>query len=341
LGNHTRKYKDLPRNSEEKIGWPWTVEGEQISDGVSNGPFLPRIAIVTPSYNQGHFIEETIRSILLQGYLNLEYIIIDGGSTDNSVEIIKKYEPWLAYWVSESDGGQSHAINKGLLKATSDFVAYQNSDDIYWPKALRTVGKILARGDIDIIFGTVDIIDEKGKRYPPVCRIPKPEIDVLTRFWNGPSNILPSQGFFCRLGLLKKIDLFNEKYHYKMDMDVICRLLEIVPRQRIARIDDILAGYRVYATSKTGNMSSRKAVEEGIEISSRYWKQISGGAPEKIALEARRGRGFMAFCRASIAAEKGNLGTSLKELMHAYSNCPRLGLTQWNLNILKKMSRLG
>ena len=86
------------------------------------GVWWPRISIVTPSYNQGQFIEETIRSILLQGYSNLEYIIIDGGSTDKSVEIIKKYEPWLSYWVSEKDRGQSHAINKGFGCSTGSFL---------------------------------------------------------------------------------------------------------------------------------------------------------------------------------------------------------------------------
>lgn len=317
--------------------WPWIEESKPLPKVMPGGQLWPRISIITPSLDQGGFLEETIRSVLLQGYPNLEYIVIDGGSTDNSFEVIKKYEPWLTYWVSESDRGQSHAINKGLLKATGDFVAYQNSDDIYWPEALRSVGELLRHGDIDIMFGTVDILDECGNRRPPVCPIPEPQIDVLIRFWKGPSNILPSQGFFCRLDLLKKIGLFNEKYHYKMDLDVICRLLEIVPRQRIARIDDILAGYRIYETSKTGNMSSHKAVEEGIEISSRYWEQVSGGYPEKIAREARRGKGFMAFCRASIAAEKGSLGTTLKELIHAYACYPRLGITHSSLNMLKKL----
>ena len=99
----------------------------------------PRISIVTPSYNQGQFIEETIRSVLLQGYPDLEYIVIDGGSKDNSVEMIEKYGPWLTYWVSESDRGQSHAINKGFRLSSGEVMAWINSDDVYAPGAFCAV----------------------------------------------------------------------------------------------------------------------------------------------------------------------------------------------------------
>ena len=105
----------------------------------------PRISIVTPSYNQGQFIEQTIRSVLLQDYPNLEYIIIDGGSTDNTTEIIKKYEQYITYWVSEPDLGQYDAINKGFDRATGDIMAWLNSDDVYFPFAFKTVASIMSR----------------------------------------------------------------------------------------------------------------------------------------------------------------------------------------------------
>src|SRR4051812_20683804 len=107
---------------------------------------LPKITIVTPSYNQGHFLEQTIQSVLDQNYPNLEYIICDGGSKDQSVEIIKKYEKHLAYWCSEKDRGQSHAINKGFERATGDIYAYINSDDFFHPGAFDRVAETWQSG---------------------------------------------------------------------------------------------------------------------------------------------------------------------------------------------------
>jgi glycosyltransferase involved in cell wall biosynthesis len=133
---------DLPEPPPGKIGWPWTVDSPQVTERRSDGEDWPRISIVTPSYNQSAFIEQTIRSVLLQGYPDLEYIVVDGGSTDGSVDIIKKYERWLAYWVSERDGGQGNAINKGFRRATGSLYGWINSDDFYFWGALGQVGRM-------------------------------------------------------------------------------------------------------------------------------------------------------------------------------------------------------
>src|SRR5688572_24844846 len=133
----------MPPPPPEKTGWPWTEESPQLPDTMPNGQPWPKITIVTPSYNQGQFLEETIRSVLLQGYPNLEYIIMDGGSTDGSVDIIRKYEPYIAYWVSTTDRGQSHAINKGFSLATGHLMGWLNSDDVYAPNALMSIAQSL------------------------------------------------------------------------------------------------------------------------------------------------------------------------------------------------------
>jgi glycosyltransferase involved in cell wall biosynthesis len=107
-----------------------------MADNASEGQPWPRISVITPSFNQGEFIEETIRSILLQGYPDLEYLVLDGASTDGSGDIIKKYSPWISYWVSEPDSGQSDAINRGLKQASGEFATWINSDDLLCKNAL-------------------------------------------------------------------------------------------------------------------------------------------------------------------------------------------------------------
>lgn len=118
---------DLPEPPPGKSGWPWTEESLRVLERPPDRA-LPRITIVTPSFNQAEFIEETIRSILLQGYPDLEYFVLDGGSTDDSIDIIKKYSPWITYSVSEPDRGQSAAINRGLRMGSGSYATWINSD---------------------------------------------------------------------------------------------------------------------------------------------------------------------------------------------------------------------
>src|SRR5262245_47892717 len=155
---------ELPPPPFGKTGWPWTEESRQLPDLMLDGRPRPRVSIVTPSYNQAEYIEETIRSVLLQGYPDLEYILIDGGSTDGSVEIIRTYAPWLTYWVSEPDRGQTDAINKGWARATGEILAYINTDDCYLDNAIATaVQEFRANPGAGMVYGTAIIVDEAGE----------------------------------------------------------------------------------------------------------------------------------------------------------------------------------
>lgn len=144
-------------------GWPWTVDSRELTGPSRQGPPWPRISVVTPSLNQGRFIEATIRSVLLQGYPDLEYFIVDGGSTDGTIEIVRRYAPWLTWWASEPDAGQSDALNRGLRRASGEFACWVNSDDLLCRHALgRQALRIGFRPD-HVYVGRCVRIDEDGR----------------------------------------------------------------------------------------------------------------------------------------------------------------------------------
>jgi len=197
-------------------GWPWTVETPQLPPTRRDGSLWPRISIVTPSYNQGQFIEETIRSVLLQGYPDIEYIIVDGGSTDCSVDIIHKYEDALSFWVSEKDAGQSDAINKGLRRATGSIVNWLNSDDFLAPGALRKIAE--AFGGEDETLGVVVGIGHKLDANHNIFYSPLPErIDRESLLgWVDGWNFMQPACFF-RKSLWDNRGPIRTDLHYCMD----------------------------------------------------------------------------------------------------------------------------
>lgn len=215
-------------------------------DTMPDGSPWPKVSIVTPSYNQGQFLEETIRSVLLQGYPNLEYIIIDGGSTDGSADVIKKYESWLTYWVSEPDRGQAHAINKGFAFGRGDIVAWLNSDDTYTPHAIQTVVRNISSQGSTIVYGNCNLMDETGNMSHVIVP-PRVTFDSLLRVWVRDS-IPPQPAIFFRRRVLNDVGLLDESLRYAMDYDL---WLKIAERYPFCYIDAVLASYRLHYESKT------------------------------------------------------------------------------------------
>jgi glycosyltransferase involved in cell wall biosynthesis len=214
-----------------------------------SNPF-PRISVITPSYNQAEFLERTIRSVLDQNYPNLEYIIIDGGSTDGSVEIIKKYSDRLAYWVSESDQGQTDAINKGLKRATGEWLAWQNSDDIYYPGSFKALAAtVWNRSGIDLVVGNINLIDEEDMVIRDICYVTPSYGSLLAE-----GMVLTNQAAFWRRRVHTQIGFLSESLHYAFDYEWFLRLTK---GRKGLHANQMWGGYRLHGATKTHNNGAK------------------------------------------------------------------------------------
>jgi glycosyltransferase involved in cell wall biosynthesis len=224
---------------------------------------LPHISIVTPSFNQAKYLPETIESILNQSYPNLEYIIIDGGSTDGSVDIIKRYESHLSYWVSEKDSGQSDAIMKGFDRSTGELFAWVNSDDVLFPGCLhRIASTYIGQGQPDIIHSDVAYLNSEG-RIIRFVRIP-----AQSRFFCSKGVwYAQAPAVFFKSRLFHKVGGLNRHYHLSMDFDIWVRLMNI--GTKVVHVPYYLGGFRWHELSKTVqflDQSEKHDNPEAIEI---------------------------------------------------------------------------
>lgn len=203
----------------------------------------PKISVVTPSFNQGEFIERTIKSLIDQNYPNLEYIIIDGGSTDETCDIIKKYSAYINYWVSEKDSGQTHAINKGLSKITGDYWAILCSDDTYEPGTLHKIAKIFKeKNSIDVIYGNCNFINSDDlitrRKYPGEFNREK-----LLK-----NNYLYQPSIFLKSWILKEFGFLDEKLNYAMDYEYWIRISKSA---KFFYANLFFSNYRLHTNSKS------------------------------------------------------------------------------------------
>lgn len=237
---------ELPPPPRGFRGWPWTEACECVGHDDNQTGTWPRLSIVTPSFSQGRFIEETIRSVLLQGYPDIEYVVIDGGSADESCEVIAKYSPWLTYWVSEPDRGQAHAINKGLSRCTGDIVAYINSDDAYLKNAFAKAANVF-RTDPSCtwLVGACYVIRDRDN--PQWCDIPRFTDDLEA--WYDRRCGLPQPSTFLSHELVRRHGGFEEGLSYAFDHEYWIRL--IIAGHKPTLLPSALAAFKLHDAAKT------------------------------------------------------------------------------------------
>jgi glycosyltransferase involved in cell wall biosynthesis len=254
----------------------------------------PKISIITPSFNQVDFLERTLLSVLEQDYPNIEYIVIDGGSTDGSVDLIKKYERRLAYWVSEKDRGQAHAINKGLERATGDWVAWQNSDDTYYPGAFSQLAAVAqSNGSAQLIIGNMNLIDRDDQILRDLKYVRPTYSSLLSE-----GMILSNQSAFWQRKVHQELGLLSESLDCAFDYEWFLRLL--AEGRQTAHVNTTWGALRVHGDTKTSNRQ---------DVFDREFEQIRSGR-EPSALDKR----YHQFRRMCLMLAQGELRYVLRGL---------------------------
>jgi len=272
-----------------KSGWPWDLPAAP-PDPASP---IPRISIIIPSFNLGRFIEETIRSIVLQQWPDLELIIVDGGSRDETVEVIQRYIPWISWWVSEPDGGQAEAINKGLTRATGDIVAWFNADDFFADGIFAAVADAWRRNPKAIYAAPVANFYERGRET--LIRPRGLTLENVIQYWTKRS-IWHDPGFFWSRAVVDAAGGPDASLHYAHDFDYLVRALQ---HAEVEYIDHVAAGFRLHQESKTVSMTEQMMAETA-EVSRRYWhlvRDLDVEGFERSQYEARVRRGASKLLR--------------------------------------------
>jgi hypothetical protein len=268
----------------EQLLWPWNYKHPVFPSTLPSGKPWPKISVVTVTFNQGAYIEETLRSVLLQGYPNLEYIVIDGGSNDNTLTILKRYQSELAYWVSEPDRGQSHALNKGFSQATGDILAWLNSDDRYLPDTLFRVALAFDTYGTDIIAG--GCLLTQGNNPTPikthhnampvgkVVPLPLESLLNIDECWQQGQFFYQPEVFWTREIWERAGSKVDETLFYSLDYELWLRMAHC--GASIVHIPDPLTVFRFHEEQKTHG-SEIPYLPELKEVSAKFRREVLGG----------------------------------------------------------------
>jgi len=290
----------------------------------------PLVSIITPSYNQASFLEQTIRSVLAQEGVRIEFLIVDGGSTDGSLEIIQSYSQQLAWWVSEPDNGQAEAINKGLQRANGEYVAWLNSDDLYLPGAVSAAVALLeSNPDLGMVFGDAITIDPQGR---PLNRLSFGDwgLDELMGF-----RIICQPAVFMRRPLLEKIGYLDPSYHYLLDHQLWLRIARIAP---IKHASAIWAAARQHPDAK--NVAQAPGFgQEALRI--RAWMETQPDLAARIARRKRAVDAGVHRLNARYLLDGGLPAPALRAYWRAVLAQPGFALKHWHRMLYAAISLLG
>ena len=291
---------------------------------------LPLVSIVTPSYNQVRFLEATLRSVLEQDYPNIEYLVVDGASTDGSVDIIRRYADRLTWWVSEKDSGQSEAVNKGLHRARGEIVGWLNSDDIYLPGAISAaVAAFQSHPQVAVVYGDALAIDADGRAFNLMHARQYSLVDLVA------FNIICQPAAFMRGSVLEQVHYLNPAYHLLMDSLLWMDMARVAP---FVYVPQVWAGARYHDQAKNRTQGAAYGQEARVLIDDLKSR------PEFIGIIAANEKRIMAGANrfdAFYLTDAGHSGAALQAYGRAFRLHPSTALGDWKHILLAFFSLLG
>ena len=276
------RLNELPAPPPGRAGWPWTIESSSLPDRMPDGTAWPRISIVVASLNHAAYVEEMVRSVLLQGYPDLELIVVDGGSNPRTLAAIAPYQQWMAYFVSEADRGQSHALNKGMARATGALINHLDTDDYLLPGCLEAVAHAWSEHPETIIAGDVVRTSEGSSRVDVHRPLPH-DLHAYAQWWDTEHHGGP--GMFFPAKYVAAVGPVNESLHYLMDYEYTLRFLAVTTLTPVRRELAVIRHHPACKSSRDGD----EFVWECVQIVRPYQQQF----PDIDARADREGAGVL------------------------------------------------